>query len=52
ARRGELKNFTGIDSAYEQPEAAEIHLDTTALSAEEAADQVIDALRQRGIITA
>ncbi|GHA18873.1 sulfate adenylyltransferase subunit CysN [Oceanisphaera arctica] len=52
ARSGELKNFTGIDSAYEQPEAAEIHLDTTRLSAEEAADQVIDALRQRGIITA
>jgi bifunctional enzyme CysN/CysC len=52
ARRGELKNFTGIDSAYEQPEAAEIHLDTARLSAEEAADAVIAELRQRGIITA
>ncbi|MBM7455103.1 bifunctional enzyme CysN/CysC [Oceanisphaera litoralis] len=52
ARRGELKNFTGIDSAYEQPEAAEIHLDTTALSADEAADAVIAELRKRGIITA
>ncbi|WP_298723619.1 sulfate adenylyltransferase subunit CysN [uncultured Oceanisphaera sp.] len=52
ARRGELKNFTGIDSAYEQPEAAEIHLDTTRLSADEAADQVIAELRKRGIITA
>lgn len=50
ARRGELKNFTGIDSAYEQPEAAEIHLDTTALSADEAADQVIAELRKRGVI--
>ncbi|MBR9857394.1 MAG: adenylyl-sulfate kinase, partial [Gammaproteobacteria bacterium] len=50
ARRGELKNFTGIDSAYEQPEAAEIHLDTTRLSADEAADQVIAELRKRGVI--
>lgn len=50
ARRGELKNFTGIDSAYEQPEAAEIHLDTTALSADDAANQVIAELRKRGVI--
>ncbi|MFP2768152.1 sulfate adenylyltransferase subunit CysN [Oceanisphaera sp. KMM 10153] len=50
ARRGELKNFTGIDSAYEQPEAAEIHLDTTRLSADEAADLVIAELRKRGVI--
>ncbi len=28
ARRGELKNFTGIDSGYEAPELAEIHLRT------------------------
>jgi bifunctional enzyme CysN/CysC len=28
ARRGELKNFTGIDSDYEPPEAPEIHLKT------------------------
>jgi bifunctional enzyme CysN/CysC len=33
ARRGELKNFTGIDSAYEPPERPEIHLDTTQSSA-------------------
>jgi len=32
ARRGELKNFTGIDSAYEPPEAPELHLDTGSLS--------------------
>jgi bifunctional enzyme CysN/CysC len=44
ARRGELKNFTGIDSPYEPPEAAEIRLDTSQLSAEEAADLIIDAL--------
>ena len=41
ARRGELKNFTGIDSPYEAPEAAEIHIDTTRRSIEQAADQVL-----------
>ncbi|WP_346352053.1 sulfate adenylyltransferase subunit CysN [Oceanimonas sp. AH20CE76] len=50
ARRGELKNFTGIDSAYEQPENPEIRLDTTAMSADEAADAVIELLTKKGII--
>ena len=44
ARSGQLKNFTGIDSPYERPEHAEIRIDTTAMSAEEAADLVIDRL--------
>lgn len=48
ARRGELKNFTGIDSPYEAPEHAEFVLDTTRLTAEEAADLVIVALSKRG----
>lgn len=52
ARRGELKNFTGIDSAYEQPEAPEIRLDTTGLSIEAAADEVIEALKRQGILLA
>ncbi|WP_298718248.1 sulfate adenylyltransferase subunit CysN [uncultured Oceanisphaera sp.] len=51
ARRGELKNFTGIDSAYEQPENPEIRLDTTSLSADEAADAVINLLREKGILS-
>ena len=50
ARRGELKNFTGIDSPYEPPEAAEICIDTTALSAEQAADLVIRKLIEAGIL--
>ncbi|WP_341534318.1 sulfate adenylyltransferase subunit CysN [Oceanisphaera pacifica] len=50
ARSGELKNFTGIDSAYETPEAPEIHLDAANLSADEAAELVITELRKRGII--
>jgi bifunctional enzyme CysN/CysC len=52
ARSGQLSNFTGIDSPYEVPEAPEVHIDTTATTAEEAADQIIEALRRRGVITA
>jgi bifunctional enzyme CysN/CysC len=48
ARAGTLKNFTGIDSPYEPPEHAEIHVDTTALSAEEAADRIVEAVLRRG----
>ncbi|QUX94519.1 adenylyl-sulfate kinase [Marinomonas sp. CT5] len=50
ARRGELKNFTGIDSAYEVPEQPEITLDTTKLSAEQAADQVVKYLIDNGMV--
>src|SRR5678815_3612452 len=48
ARRGELKNFTGIDSPYEPPEHPEIYVDTTRTSAEESAALIIDQLRARG----
>ena len=48
ARRGELKNFTGIDSAYEAPQAPELRLTADRLTADEAADQVIDMLRAHG----
>ena len=44
ARAGELPNFTGISSPYEAPQDPEIRIDTTALSAEEAAEQIIDYL--------
>jgi bifunctional enzyme CysN/CysC len=47
ARAGELKNFTGIDSPYEPPEAPEIHIDTIAMSAEEAADRIVEELLKR-----
>jgi bifunctional enzyme CysN/CysC len=50
ARRGEIKNFTGIDSPYEKPEAAEIRVDTTAESAESAAERIILELRRLGIV--
>lgn len=47
ARRGELKNFTGIDSPYEPPETPDLRLDTDALSEDAAADQVIAMLLAR-----
>jgi bifunctional enzyme CysN/CysC len=50
ARRGELKNFTGIDSSYEVPEAPELRLATDGLSAEQAADKVVALLRERGCL--
>ncbi len=47
ARAGELKNFTGIDSPYEPPEAPEMRIDTTSMSAEEAADRIVEELLKR-----
>jgi bifunctional enzyme CysN/CysC len=44
ARRGELKNFTGIDSPYEPPENAEIRIDTTGVSPEQAAELIVQHL--------
>ena len=52
ARRGELANFTGIDSPYEVPEAPELRIDTTAMTSEQAADQVMALLRSKGLIPA
>jgi bifunctional enzyme CysN/CysC len=50
ARRGELKNFTGIDSPYEPPEHPEIHLRTVLQSPEEAAEQILKTLRDGGML--
>ena len=44
ARSGELKNFTGIDSPYETPVNPEVRVDTTRISAEEAASLIVDML--------
>ncbi len=52
ARSGEIPNFTGISAPYEPPEAAEIRLDTGALSVDEAADRVLEFLRERGYLDA
>ena len=41
ARRGELRNFTGIDDPYEPPETPELTLDTRALSVEQCVAKVL-----------
>jgi bifunctional enzyme CysN/CysC len=50
ARKGEIKHFTGITSPYEPPESPEVHIDTTRLSAEEAAERIVAALETRGLL--
>ena len=47
ARAGEIKNFTGIDSPYEPPQNAEIRIDTTKMSADEAADLIVEEIEKR-----
>lgn len=49
ARAGELKNFTGIDSVYEAPLQADVHLDGEQLVTH-LVPQLLDVLRRRGII--
>jgi len=44
ARAGELQNFTGIDSAYEVPSDAEIVIDTLTMSAEQAAESIVERI--------
>jgi bifunctional enzyme CysN/CysC len=44
ARSGALKNFTGIDSPYEAPAKPEIHIDTTKVSPEEAAEMIVNEI--------
>jgi bifunctional enzyme CysN/CysC len=51
ARRGEIKHFTGIDSPYEPPENPELRVDTTKLSAEAAAEQIVAILQEHGVLT-
>lgn len=51
ARRGDLKNFTGIDSPYEAPEHPELRIDTTRLLPEQAVDAILAELEQRGSIS-
>ena len=50
ARQGDLKNFTGIDSPYEQPKSPEILVDTSSMSAEQCAEHIIRILRERNVI--
>ena len=51
ARRGELRNFTGIDSEYEPPDSPDVRIDTTITTAERAAESLHAELSRRGIVT-
>ncbi|SEB90073.1 adenylylsulfate kinase /sulfate adenylyltransferase subunit 1 [Nitratireductor aquibiodomus] len=48
ALNGEIQNFTGVDSPYETPERADIHIETTARAPEELVDEVEAWLKERG----
>lgn len=50
ARLGEIKNFTGISSPYEEPDNPDLKIDTSQLTLEESVQQVIDLLRTRNIL--
>lgn len=50
ARAGEIKDFTGISSPYEEPDSPELVVDTGALSLEECVAKVVDLLKERGVI--
>jgi len=51
ARRGEIKNFTGIDSEYQQPENPDINVNTVKMSAEEAAGMIVKYLDENGYLS-
>ncbi len=50
ARAGEISDFTGISSPYEEPSKPELLVETGTRSIEECVDDVLDLLRQRGIV--
>ena len=50
ARAGELKNFTGIDSSYEEPENPDLILNTSSGNAEQLTDQIINFLKDKNKI--
>lgn len=50
ARAGEVKEFTGISSPYEEPVASELVVNTASLSLEKSVEQVLALLRERGIV--
>ncbi|MCO5159962.1 MAG: sulfate adenylyltransferase subunit CysN [Mesorhizobium sp.] len=50
ALRGEIKNFTGVDSPYEEPERADVHLETSGRSPEDLTEALETWLRERGYI--
>lgn len=52
ARAGEIKNFTGLDSPYEEPLSPELRINTVEQSAEQAADQILAWMDEKGLLDA
>ncbi len=52
ARLGEIKDFTGISSPYEEPENPELRIDTSQLTLEQSVQQIISLLHERNILPA
>jgi sulfate adenylyltransferase len=50
ARRGEIPEFTGISSPYEEPEDADVRVDTTGRTIDDALGDVVEALAERGFL--
>ena len=50
ARSGLIKGFTGIDDPYEAPETPEVRIDTTNLTPDEASQEILLFLGQKGFI--
>ncbi|MEQ6901056.1 adenylyl-sulfate kinase [Nocardioides sp. YIM 152588] len=50
ARRGEIPEFTGISSPYEEPDDADVRVDTTGRTIDEALDDVLVALQESGYL--
>ncbi|MEX2536003.1 MAG: adenylyl-sulfate kinase [Trueperaceae bacterium] len=50
ARRGEIKDFTGLDSPYEAPDHPEVHLRPAEESVEQSVDRIVRGLEERGVL--
>lgn len=50
AKHGKIKGFTGVDDAYEPPGSPEIRIDTTTVTPEESARQIMDLLVRKGFL--
>ncbi|WP_200759047.1 adenylyl-sulfate kinase [Effusibacillus dendaii] len=50
ARRGEIPDFTGISSPYEEPDSPELVIESNQLTVDECVDQIVDFLKNRGIV--
>src|SRR4030095_12705643 len=50
ARKGDLRNFTGVDSPYEVPEHPDLRLDTTRLTPEDSAEEILQHLQRAGVV--